>query len=104
MYKLFFILIALVAIFCGLLLGTLNAEPVMLDLLWVQLNWPLGLVTVMALATGVFLGLAATWVLQVWPLRLALRRAKSDLAAKNKSGRDGDDLVTLTDPGPDKSL
>ncbi len=77
MYKLFFILIALMAIFAGLLLGTLNAEPVMLDLLWVQLNWPLGLVTVMALALGIILGLAATWVLQVWPLRMALRRANT---------------------------
>jgi uncharacterized integral membrane protein len=77
MYKLFFILIALVAIFCGLLLGTLNAEPVQLDLLWVQLNWPLGLVTVMALALGIVLGSLASWVLQVWPLKLALRRERA---------------------------
>lgn len=67
----------MIAVACGLLLGTLNAEPVTLDLLWVQLDWPLGLVTVMALALGVLLGIAATWIIQVWPLRMALRRAKT---------------------------
>jgi len=74
MYKLLFILIALAAVFCGLLLGTLNADAVQLDLLWVQLNWPLGLVTVLALALGVVLGSAATWALQVLPLRMQLRK------------------------------
>jgi uncharacterized integral membrane protein len=77
MYRLLFILIALVAAGCGLLLGTLNADAVVLDLLWIQLNWPLGLVTVMALALGILLGMAATWVIQVWPLRMSLRRANA---------------------------
>lgn len=76
MYRLLFILIALLAVAIGLLLGTLNAEPVTLDLLWVQLDWPLGLVLVSALTLGVLLGVGATWVLQVWPARMALRRAR----------------------------
>lgn len=76
MYRLLFILIALLAVAIGLLLGTLNAEPVTLDLLWVQLDWPLGLVLVSALTLGVLLGVAATWVLQVLPARMALRRAR----------------------------
>lgn len=99
MYKLLFILIALVAIGCGLLLGTLNADPVTLDLLWVQLNWPLGLVTVMALALGVILGLAATWVLQVWPLKLAIRRAKAEHNKMTQENRDHNStLSTVDDP------
>ncbi len=77
MYKLFFILVAVIAIGGGLLIGSLNAEPVTLDLLWVQLAWPLGLVVVVALALGVLLGVGATWVLQVWPAKLALRRRQS---------------------------
>lgn len=77
MYRLIFIVIAVLAVAAGLLLGTLNADPVTLDLLWVQLNWPLGLVLVMALAVGVLLGMVFTWLLQVWPARLALRRARA---------------------------
>lgn len=77
MYRLIFIVIAVLAIAAGLLLGTLNADPVSLDLLWVQLNWPLGLVLVMALAVGTLLGMAFTWLLQVWPAKLALRRARA---------------------------
>lgn len=78
MYRLIFIVIAVLAVAAGLLLGTLNADPVTLDLLWVQLNWPLGLVLVMALSVGILLGMAFTWLLQVWPARLALRRARAD--------------------------
>ncbi len=79
MYRLIFIIIALLAVLGGLVVGTLNADPVTLDLLWVQINWPLGLVLVAALAIGVLLGVTLTWILQVWPARLALRRARSAL-------------------------
>lgn len=78
-----FILVALLAVTIGLLLGTLNASPVTVDLLWVQLRWPLGLVLVVALALGILLGVAATWLLQVWPARVALRRARRE--AQNAS-------------------
>lgn len=77
MAKLTFIVLALLAVAIGLVLGTLNAEPVLVDLLWVQLNWPLGLVLVATLALGVLIGMAGTWLLQVWPARLALKRARS---------------------------
>lgn len=78
MYRLIFIVIAVFAVLVGLLLGSLNADPVVVDLLWVQLNWPLGLVLVFALALGVLVGVLATLVISVWPARLALRRAKAD--------------------------
>ncbi len=84
MYRLIFIIIALLAVLGGLVVGTLNADPVTLDLLWVQLNWPLGLVLVAALAIGVLLGVTLTWILQVWPARLALKRARSAIPAQDK--------------------
>ena len=79
MYRLIFIVIAVLAVALGLVLGTLNADPVHLDLLWVQLNWPLGLVLVTTLAFGILLGMAFTWLLQVWPARRALRRERAAL-------------------------
>lgn len=90
MYRLTFIVIAVLAIGGGLLIGTLNAEAVDLDLLWVQLRWPLGLVVVVALALGVLLGVAATWVLQVWPMRLTLRRQRAAVT-KAEASLDADD-------------
>ena len=77
MYKLVFILVAVLAIGGGLLIGTLNSEPVRLDLLWVELHWPLGLVLVLTLASGVIIGVMAEWFLQVLPARMALRRERA---------------------------
>jgi uncharacterized integral membrane protein len=77
MAKLIFIILALLAVATGLVLGTLNAEPVTVDLLWIQLNWPLGLVLVSTLALGILIGMAGTWLLQVWPARMELRRERS---------------------------
>lgn len=81
MAKLIFIVLALVAVATGLVLGTLNADPVLVDLLWFQLNWPLGLVLVSTLALGMLIGMLGTWLLQVWPARLALKRERSAAAA-----------------------
>ena len=75
MLKALFILLAVLAAAAGLLLGTLNSEPVVLDLLWVQLQWPLGLVVVIMLAAGLLLGVLMTWLTAVLPLRLARRRS-----------------------------
>ncbi len=80
MAKLIFIVLALLAVATGLVLGTLNADPVTVDLLWFQLNWPLGLVLVSTLALGILVGMAGTWLIQVWPARLALRRERSAAA------------------------
>lgn len=68
------ILVTLAAIALGLVIGTLNATPVRLDLLWVQLDWPLGLVVLLAFACGILAGFALAWLVQVLPLRLRLRR------------------------------
>ena len=68
------ILVTLAAIALGLVVGTLNATPVHLDLLWLQLDWPLGLVVLLGFALGLLTGLAICWLGQVLPLRLRLRR------------------------------
>jgi len=65
-----------VAMVAGLLVGTLNADRVRLDLLWIQLDWPLGLLLLMALALGILVGSFLSYVLQVLPLRLKARRAR----------------------------
>lgn len=81
MLKALFILLAVLAAAAGLMLGTLNSEPVVLDLLWVQLHWPLGLVVVIMLAAGLLLGVLMTWLTAVLPLRLARRRGSEPARA-----------------------
>ena len=61
----------------GLLVGTLNSELVAVDLLWLQLDWPLGLVILSAAALGLLLGLVLTWLFSVMALRARLRKAQS---------------------------
>ena len=97
MYRLIFIVIAVLAIFAGLVLGTLNADPVLVDLLWIQLNWPLGLVLVMALAVGIVVGVTATWLLQVWPARMALRRERAAVLRSAPVPPDSDRSKSVTD-------
>ena len=75
MYRVAFIFITALAIGMGLLVGTLNSEVASLDLLWVQLEWPLGLILLCAAAVGLLLGLLLAWLFSVLPLRAKLRKA-----------------------------
>ena len=77
MYRILFIVVMLLALALGLLVGTLNSELVAVDLLWLQLDWPLGLVILSAAALGLLLGLLLTWLFSVMPLRARLRKAQS---------------------------
>jgi uncharacterized membrane protein YciS (DUF1049 family) len=63
------------AITLGVVIGTLNPLLVTVDLLWFQVDWPLGLVLICILILGVLLGLALCWLFTVWPLKLRLRKA-----------------------------
>lgn len=74
MFRIGSTLVAILAVALGLLLGTLNAERVELDLLWVRLHWPLGLQMGLALAAGVLLGMLLSFLWQVLPARMRLRR------------------------------
>ncbi|MFC1719737.1 lipopolysaccharide assembly protein LapA domain-containing protein [Pseudomonadota bacterium] len=75
MYRVIFIIIAVLAIALGLLIGTLNSDSVSFDLLWVQLQWPLGLLMLGVFAVGLLAGLLLAWVFGIMPLRVRLRRS-----------------------------
>lgn len=78
MYRIIFIIIVTLAVFTGLLLGTLNAETVNVDLLWLQIQWPLGLLILSSAAAGFLLGIFLTWFFTILPLRVQLRKLRSE--------------------------
>jgi uncharacterized integral membrane protein len=73
-----FILMAIVAIVVGLLVGTLNANSVQLDLLWFQFELPLGLAILLGFSTGLVTGLVMIYFSTVLPLRYQLRKARAE--------------------------
>ena len=73
MYRISFIIVVTLALALGLLLGALNSEAVSLDLLWIRINWPLGLLILSAAAAGLLVGLCLAWFFSVLPLRVQLR-------------------------------
>ena len=75
MYRIGFIIVAVLAIALGLLVGTLNSDTVGVDLLWVQLQWPLGLLILCVLVVGLLAGLLLAWFFGVVPLRAQLRKS-----------------------------
>ena len=75
MYRIAFIIVVVLAVAAGLLIGTLNAEVTTLDLLWIRLHWPLGLILICAAAGGLLFGLLLAWFFSILPLRARLRRA-----------------------------
>lgn len=77
MYRIAFIIAAFLAVALGLLVGTLNSDTVSVDLLWVQLQWPLGLLLLCVLVAGLLFGLLISWVFSVMPLKARLRKAQS---------------------------
>lgn len=70
------------AIAAGVVAGVLNPQVVNVDLLWVQLSWPLGLTLICVLVLGVLIGLLLISLFIVWPLQMRLRKAEK-LAGKN---------------------
>ena len=90
MYRVLFIIVTLLALALGLLVGTLNSDLVAVDLLWLQLDWPLGLVILSAAAAGLLLGLVLTWLIGVMPLRARLRKARYQGAGSDGRLNNGD--------------
>lgn len=90
MYRVLFIIVMLLALALGLMVGTLNSDLVKIDLLWLQLDWPLGLVILSAAALGLLLGLVLTWLFSVMPLRARLRRAQPREPNPGKRLNNGD--------------
>lgn len=91
MKKIGFILVAIAAIVVGLIVGTLNAGSVNLDLLWIQFEIPLGLAILLGFSLGLITGLSMLYLGRVLPLRMQLRKARSSLARQNQHSRDQND-------------
>ncbi len=86
MKKLGIILLAIVAVVVGLLVGTLNSDPAHLDLLWVQLELPLGLTILLGFSLGLITGLMVIYLARVLPLRLQLRKIQVALIKQEAPG------------------
>jgi len=69
MFRWLLILLVLIAAIAGLVIGVLNAEPASLDLLAIDLTLPLGALVLLALTTGLLLGLVLAWLLFLLPGR-----------------------------------
>jgi len=85
LYRVLFIVIAVLAVALGLVIGTLNSDTVEFVLPWVQLQWPLGLLILCVFAAGLLAGLLLSWIFGVVPLRFRLRKT----GGKNIQGPDG---------------
>ena len=77
---------AMLAVVIGLLVGTLNSDPVQLDLLWVQFSLPLGLAILLGFSLGLVSGLSVLYFARVLPLRYQLRKARSALIKQDPAG------------------
>jgi len=84
-YRIGFLIVMVLAITLGVVIGTLNPLLVTVDLLWFQIDWPLGLVLICILVLGVLLGLALSWLFTVWPLKVRLRKADKLAASSAKT-------------------
>ncbi len=76
MQRIGFIIVVTLAVVLGLLVGTLNHEMTSVDLFWVQLDWPLGLLMLAALTVGLVIGLLLAWLFKILPLRAQLRKIR----------------------------
>jgi uncharacterized integral membrane protein len=77
LYRIAFIIAAFLAVALGLLVGTLNSDTVSVDLLWVQLQWPLGLLLLCVLVVGLLIGLLFSWIFSIMPMKARLRKSQS---------------------------
>ena len=82
LYRIIFIIVITLAVAMGLLVGTLNSDMASVDLLWVHLEWPLGLLILSALSAGLFLGLGLAWFFTILPLRVRLRKLRNELPSQ----------------------
>lgn len=91
LHRIGFIILALAAIAFGLVVGTLNSEPVGIDLLWLQIDWPLGLVMLISLVLGFAIGILFIWLGTVVPMRLRMRKLQGRQDRSGQATADGSD-------------
>ena len=78
MQRWLFLTLAVIAIIAGLTIGILNAEPVILDIVFTQIDTSIGMVVTGSFACGLLLGILSLWVFRVLPLSLAFKRLKRE--------------------------
>ncbi len=96
MFRFSLYILAIIALLTGLILGTLNADKVSVDLLWWQFSAPLGGILVLAFVVGALAGVFALYVTRVLPLRMALKRSQKNQAKLNSVN--GDSLGNTRPP------
>ena len=79
MKRLLLLLLALPFLVLAFVLGAANAEPVSLDLLLVRVEWPLGVVLMLALGLGMVLSVLVLYLARVLPLQYQLRNCQRKL-------------------------
>ena len=88
-------ILALVFVAAGLLFGALNRQHVRVDFGLASADLRLGLLVLVTLLLGAFLGGVAVMAGVVWPLRRRLRPA-----ALPASGPDAGELAPIREPRP----
>lgn len=78
MFRILVLVLALAAAIAGLMIGTLNPDPVALDLLLVQFNPPAGAALLGAFGSGLVAGLLISMLLFGLPARLKRMRVKNE--------------------------
>ncbi len=67
------LLLGLPLLVFAFVLGAANADPVVVDLLFISVAWPLGVVLVVTLGAGMVLAGVLLYFLQILPMSLQLR-------------------------------
>jgi len=88
-------LVALCFVAMGLVFGALNRQPVHIDLWVASANSRLGLLLLVVLLLGAFLGGLVVTAGVVWPLRRRLHPSSG-----NPSGPDSSELAHTREPRP----
>ncbi|MCB1583506.1 MAG: LapA family protein [Marinicella sp.] len=65
--KIFTLLIVLLLLVVAIAISSMNADSVLLNLHWYELNWPLGFTLLLFLSFGVVFGLVLAWLFWTWP-------------------------------------
>jgi uncharacterized integral membrane protein len=84
-YRIGFMLVMVLALALGVVAGVLNPQTVSVDLLLIQVAWPLGLILICMLVLGALLGFLLTAMFSVWPLKIRLRRSEKLAAGKTSA-------------------
>ena len=78
--NIFRLIIALVFLGIGLLVGVLNTQPIMLKLLFTDIQTSSGVAIILSLLAGVIIGGLIVLATLVWPLYTKLRKANKQVA------------------------